>query len=224
MESLEYLREKKALLMTAVCGGFLASAFIYMMSTRTLWDLWNYCKPVAIVLTPLLALMVLGVLLYERTTRHLYELLGASILVPLLACLLAVTFFAVEMSLRDFFLWSQNPKPTSWLGVASSLAILMLGAVLFYFRLHWRSCYGVAEASAGVVLALQKVFSFQDLNASTDLGFLAWLVTASIFLVVRGFVNVHEGLGPPAKDKVAAAVIAWIRAPKQSEAAPISTP
>lgn len=224
MESLEYLREKKVPLMTAVGGGFLASAFIYTMSTRTLWDLWDYCKPVVIVLTPLLALIVLGALLYDRRTRHLVEILAASILVPFLACLLAVTFFTVETSLRDFFLWAQNPRTNPWLGVASSLAILMLGAALFYFRLHWRSCYGVAEASAGVVLALQKVFSFQDLNASADLGFLAWLLTASIFLVVRGFVNVHEGLGPPAKDKAIAALIAWIRSPKQTDAAPISTP
>jgi hypothetical protein len=224
VEASEHLRKKRVLpLVTATFGVLLASAFIYAFGSRTLVDLWNYCKPVAIALTALFVLISLG-LLHDKETRPPGTIVAVIVFSPLLACLLAVTFFAVETSLRDFFSWAQNPKTHSWLGVASSLAVLMLGAILFYFRLHWRSCFGVAEASAGVLLALQKVFSFQDLNASTDLGFLAWLLTASIFLVVRGFVNVHEGIGPPAKDKAVAALIGWIRSPKQTEAAPISTP
>lgn len=84
---------------------------------------------------------------------------------------------------------------------SAELAILIIAALLFRFRLRWRACYGVTEALVGLLIAPQKLHNL----GGTSL--MLALLTASVYLVVRGFDNVHQGLTKEPRDAWATAII-----------------
>ncbi|MBL8677297.1 MAG: hypothetical protein JNJ47_07790 [Alphaproteobacteria bacterium] len=65
--------------------------------------------------------------------------------------------------------------------------------MLFIFRLKRRAIYGVVEAITGLVVASYRVYSDYPFDLK-DPGFYLALLTAGIFLIVRGFDNIHQGL------------------------------
>lgn len=98
---------------------------------------------------------------------------------------------------------------------AGGLFALIGGAVLFSFRLKYRAVYGLSEATVGVLIAAQK-FSDQSEN-DAGLSFFIAFLTAGIYLVVRGFDNMHQGLTKQPIDPLAIRVLNRIKASKADE-------
>jgi hypothetical protein len=82
---------------------------------------------------------------------------------------------------------------------------------LFYFRLRVRSVYGLTEVVVGIGMACSKLcpFGLQEsvANSIGNRSFLVPMLTASIYLIVRGLDNVHQGLVQKPPDPVAAAIV-----------------
>jgi hypothetical protein len=78
-------------------------------------------------------------------------------------------------------------------GVATAFA----GGLLFWVRSKWRVTYGVSEAFAGVAIASHRAYREPSLWTPSDFGFYAAVLTAGIYLVVRGLDNVNQGRGSP---------------------------
>src|ERR1700682_1350931 len=73
------------------------------------------------------------------------------------------------------------------------LATAIAGAVLFAFRLHARALYGFTEAIVGLLIAGQRA-AVETRWPIEDLSFDLAVLTAGVYLVVRGLDNVHQGL------------------------------
>ena len=111
--------------------------------------------------------------------------------------------------------------------------VILLGAALFYFRLRLRSIYGATEALAGIGVVLQQVKKFNETTPegstpSVELSALPPellvppelfipLLTAGVYLIVRGLDNVHQGLTKEPYDRAALWILAWLRDRRHSE-------
>jgi len=85
----------------------------------------------------------------------------------------------------------------------TTVEVLVLGAVLFYVRLKVRAVYGVIEVAVGVLVAVVNVIDSPPKVLPTDPSFVLPMLTASVYLVVRGLDNVHQGSEEPSMDPVA---------------------
>jgi len=89
---------------------------------------------------------------------------------------------------------------------------LALGTILFYFRLKWRFCYGLTEAVVGVIVASQRFYSDAVLGRETSTApVLLAILTAGVYLVVRGADNMHQGLVKEPLDPIGQKVIIFLR-------------
>ena len=73
------------------------------------------------------------------------------------------------------------------------IATAIAGAMLFTFRLYARAMYGSTEAIVGLVIAGQRA-SVEVQWPIEDINFDLAVLTAGVYLVVRGLDNVHQGL------------------------------
>jgi hypothetical protein len=75
---------------------------------------------------------------------------------------------------------------------AQAVSVLVVGALLFLFRLKRRATYGAVEVIVGVMVGVERFegTSLLPSNASLTLGILC----AGVYLVVRGLDNVHQGM------------------------------
>jgi uncharacterized membrane protein len=97
---------------------------------------------------------------------------------------------------------------------------LAIGAVLFYFRLRWRFAYGFTETLVGVAVASQRFYSDAMIAKSFSTGpLLLTILTAGIYLVVRGADNMHQGLTKEPLDPLGKKVREWLRSIGQGASA-----
>jgi hypothetical protein len=87
---------------------------------------------------------------------------------------------------------------------------------LFYFRLKLRSVYGFSEAAVGLVVAGHLA---QDRALTiSNTGFYFAVLTAGVYLVVRGLDNVHQGL---TIDPIAATVLRFLKRKTRGQSAAV---
>lgn len=121
--------------------------------------------------------------------------IGAVVASFMAAVIIAPIYYSAAVAVRDLYIFLLSPEsgrtPTVFITVIMTLG---LGIGLFIFRLKARAYYGLTEIMVGVTVAVYRVTTTPGSNliSSTDL-YLA-VLTAGIYLVVRGLDNVHQGL------------------------------
>jgi hypothetical protein len=112
-----------------------------------------------------------------------------------------VLFFIVGPSLEDLYTWISKLDSAGKRTLVGTVILVAVGTGLFWFRLMWRSTYGATEALVGVLVGIQRLMSAPD-NWATDRETFVVLLTASVYLIVRGLDNVHHGLTKEPLDPV----------------------
>jgi hypothetical protein len=100
----------------------------------------------------------------------------------------------VPTTLPALVAWArQFGAPATWVAfVTIAIALALVGVSLFLFRLHRRATYGLTESIMGIGLGLALASDPTKKIDSQQL----WtgLLTASVYLFVRGLDNIHQGL------------------------------
>lgn len=199
------LRDRIALILVSVIwlwGG------VHVVRTRTLSDLVSYSLYFSAVAGSIALILLIG--LWWR----LRSKLGSSGLIFLLgfvgvAVLVAPMYYVLAATLKDLYLWVQSPALSATETIfASVMVTTLLGTALFYFRLRLRACFGVTEALAGIIAAAHRVAT--DFRVTEPIFYLA-VLTAGIYLVVRGLDNVHQGLTKEPTDPLATKIFQVFR-------------
>lgn len=99
----------------------------------------------------------------------------------------AVITYAIGVCLKDLYIWLAATQYT----VIVVGATLVIGFYLFAFRRDLRFLYGVSEVLVGLLVSAYR-YAPQTSLWQFDV-FLPFL-TAGVYLVVRGFDNIHQGL------------------------------
>ena len=94
----------------------------------------------------------------------------------------------------------------AWLIALAALATLVVGSLFFWFRLRQRFLYGATEAMAGAAVAAHRLSVEPGQGLPGDGGFYIAILTAGVYLVVRGLDNMHQALAGGTD-----AVVGWYR-------------
>ncbi|MBE7416711.1 MAG: hypothetical protein HS128_03005 [Ideonella sp.] len=79
----------------------------------------------------------------------------------------------------------------------------MVGVFAFWIRLRVRMFYGVTEVAAGLVVALWQVQNVEPGKPVLEFGPLLAMLTAGVYLVVRGLDNVYTAWNAEKPDRFA---------------------
>lgn len=131
------------------------------------------------------------------------------VVLPVVSCYVAVVYYGIGVAIKDVFFWSQRPANSQQvLLFFGGIATLFISAILFVFRQRLRGVYGFSEAVVGVAVAVYKIAQDSAPSSEWGSGTYVAVLTAGVYLVVRGFDNMHIGLTKEPIDPVAT----WFRA------------
>lgn len=116
-----------------------------------------------------------------------------AIMIPIGLYVLSAGYYAIGASIKDAYFWLQALALSREQKIALTVGVTLgAGLVLFFFRKYFRSTYGLSEAIVGLVVAADHVKDHLD-KGGTDSGLYLALLTAGVYLVVRGLDNVDQG-------------------------------
>ena len=103
-------------------------------------------------------------------------------------------YYSIVVAIKDLYFWTQSSAISrEWAIVFVLVTTIIFGFSLFFFRLYARGIYGFTEIIAGLGVAAQKVYTEKSLDL-TKSSFYFVILTAAIYLVVRGLDNIHQSL------------------------------
>ena len=187
-------------------------AWVHAIRHRTLGEIVHYSTYISV---PLVVVLLVALIVVWRRTKFRKPATSDLWIVGALGFLCigaGFGYYAVGVSLKDAYGWWQTTRvaPVPVIGVVGVvLATGVLGGALFYFRLRLRSVYGFTEIVIGLVIAGQKMAEYLSLNTwpKVDSDLFLTLLTAGVYLVVRGMDNVHQGATKDPRDAVASLVL-----------------
>jgi len=128
-----------------------------------------------------------------------------AVYIPLAAILSGILFYALGVTIKDAYLWLEASAP---LKVFSPVLIggvaLGIGYLLFVFRARAPFVYGMTEVCIGVVVAILRIPDWSAAPTNWDSEIFIAMLSAGVYLVVRGFDNMNRGLKPESYDAVLA--------------------
>lgn len=124
-------------------------------------------------------------------------------------------YYSLAASFFDVAKWLTQQWSQPYFGpVLVSAAVFLIGLGLFWFRIRCRATYGLTEVLVGVSVA-----SFKYVEASAgsqsaapaDPNLLIALLTAGVYLVVRGLDNMQQGLTSASGDPILGPIATWYK-------------
>lgn len=204
--------------------GWIASSVVvlggagYALYARNPSDVLTYSSWIGITLelAAVLLVLVLTVAAAFREGRKGFRQVAAElwILLPLvlIAWMYGVVLYGLGAFLTDAYnAITQTDRPASWqdwrkVALLSTLP-LILGGLFFVVRLRTRGIYGLIEVGVAVVIFVNLMIVDPGKQATVAAGLAdpklaLGLLTASIYVVVRGLDNIHQWQSGKAPDVV----------------------
>jgi hypothetical protein len=163
--------------------------------------------------------LILGIIFFfslkgsKQSKFEIFFSIGSVALATLFA---GPIYYSIIAAFKDLYLWIQSPSVSrEWAIILAVVLTIILGFSLFFFRLKFRSIYGFTEALVGLGVAVQKVSSENSLEITNSSFYLA-ILTASVYLFVRGLDNIHQGLTKEPFDPYGQKLYAYFNRKKSS--------
>lgn len=181
--------------------------YIHIFNVRTLNEIIKYTSYIAVPL----GLIMFAFVTYSGFKKGFNRTYTkAFILIPFFVVLWSSSYYALTVTIKDMYSWVLSPTFSQNTTIALVVIITMvLGLLFFYFRLKWRSIYGTTELIFGLIIAANKI---TEVNSKMlDSSFYITFLSASIYLVVRGLDNIHQGLIKEPIDPLAREINEFLR-------------
>lgn len=187
------------------------TSIAYCIKTRNLEDFIKYGSYIVFGLFIVIVLVIIIGTFRNGFTMPTWK--GLFFGVPLIIVLLlfmGISNYSFFVLIKDIFFWLKSPTISKTSAVIlTSMLTLGVGSVLFYFRLRMRVIYGLTEAAIGIVVAGNRALTQIDQFTSSD--FYLAILTASVYLIVRGFDNIHQGLTKEPIDQYGTKLFAFLK-------------
>lgn len=194
----------------AAAGLFVMWAIVYSIRNRTFDDFIRYPLYAAVPIVIVAALALLAIWWRSGFRRPEVEELITMLLVPLGIWLASTMYYAIGAAIKDAYLWMRMASTSKESAVVIGITVTAaLAGLLFYFRLILRSCYGLTETLVGLAIAGDRIAA--QTSASYSSQFYLAVLTAGVYLIVRGLDNIHQGLTKKPYDPVATRTVTWVK-------------
>lgn len=194
-------------------GGIVALVCIsWAIKTRTFNDFLTYGRYIIIASSIILlaGFIIYVIIIGVKGNLEWRLFLLLLFLVPLFLIPFAIIVYSEFACLKDFIFWIRSPTISkSSALILTALFIITVGVGLFYFRLKARATYGFTEATAGLAVSIQRVWDQPEQIKTFTFHFA--LLTASIYLFVRGLDNIHQGLTKEPIDPWGSRIYAFLK-------------
>lgn len=171
-------------------------AVAYLWFTGRSQDTLTAALPIAIFLAGVLLAFSIMDRSIELRTIHISDYVRWTAKSAVVALLLAVILVAFYFAGADLILWSFADERTTYRVVIGTAFVGLIGFIAFSARKRMRSTYGVIEVLAGMIIAFNRIGVIGSIGDLSKIDTIIGLTTAAVFLVVRGFDNIAEGLKP----------------------------
>lgn len=113
--------------------------------------------------------------------------------ITLPAVLTGVLFYSLSVVIKDAALYVVDAASTRNGSIVLATGLVVtIAAVLFYVRLRYRVLYGLSEVAAGITVAVSRLAT-QEGQVPRDADFYLAMLTAGVYLIIRGMDNVNTG-------------------------------
>lgn len=186
-----------------VVASLILVAVLYAIFHRTTQQFFDESLPIASFLTFIsYGFFISRWSLFGRPKFNVHIPLLPIVYLPILIACTTVIYWGFCIALHDSYAWLQSSSPPRGFFVAIvAILVIVIGYALFLFRLHARFFFGLTEATTGLIIALRNIPANADPVLWSSEIFLV-ILTAGIFLVVRGFDNMHTGLRSEPRDAI----------------------
>lgn len=183
--------------------GFLS--ILYTFLNRRVEIIFKGAVYVSITILLIMFFTLLIIYLSDRSIKFRTENFFSSLGIILL---LGLTFYSFGTILEDlsnyknleFLNFHRN-----WLIPLAATSIFVCGLILFYFRFYIKSIYGLMEVIVGIFIGTAKISeNFYKVDTPD---FYLIILTASLYLIVRGLDNLYHGLIKDSNDLIAKKLI-----------------
>ena len=109
------------------------------------------------------------------------------------AVLIATLVTGFGLGLIEVYKWlpvETSIKTTAFTGVFA----LILGGACFNFRKKYRAYWGATEVATGFLIVIHRTMNTPTALNQPDIEYMIAVLTAGIYLMVRGFENIDQGL------------------------------
>lgn len=117
--------------------------------------------------------------------------LGTAAFAVVVMSIILGTTFSLER-LWDYA--SSNITSSYKTSMLAGAATFIFGLLFFLIRTIWRVTYGISEIIAGVCIASYRAFGTKEWLISVNMDLYLVVLTAGVYLVVRGLDNVSQGI------------------------------
>jgi hypothetical protein len=171
----------------------------YLLYARTFEDIVKYALPVFLVLV--ICYQVAGLLIklfWDRQMPDRWDIIYWTPGTTIFSASYVLIMYGLVALAKDIWygigtLWAVvDPNKQDQFTVVAGLMVVSGGGLLYWFRLKQRFLYGLTEAIAGVLVGMHRVSLEQWSGVPKSTGFYLALLTAGIYLVVRGIDNMHQ--------------------------------
>jgi len=170
----------------------------YAIYTRTVTDFLRVPLTASLVMTTVLLTLSSPSLTLPKNFTTMWSCLKQIGATWIFSVAVSLLLFGIGVSLIDAF---QSGSGAITYNGKFSLAIgiitLFLGSAFFWARAKWRVTYGISEAFFGVAIASHRAYGEPSFWTNDSFSFYAAILTAGIYLVVRGLDNVNQGCSLP---------------------------
>ena len=128
--------------------------------------------------------------IYSKLKIIIFHLAGGMVVS---AAVLGLVTSAIAFIIYSFGLLTSPERNPTYAGIIASIFVLLLGYILFQFRLNARALYGFVELLVGLGVAYAQVQNLKKDAYIFEPTIAMSLLTASVYLVVRAMDNMNEG-------------------------------
>lgn len=198
MENVNKKNNPFSLFAIIVISIFIVISIIYTVINRSTADFLKYSLYITLIIATIFLMILLPFIGKIQKAEKKY--FTPVIILIIITILSGISYYSIAVSLKEMWSWLQSPSVKSeWTLLISIISIICVGFLLFLIRLNFKVIYGITEVVIGVFIGIEKesILIFEKSNSS----FFLAILTASIYLAVIGFDNIHQGLIKEPKDK-----------------------
>jgi hypothetical protein len=217
VENKQKKRTEIPLLVSILISLFVIWALTHTVRTRPIEDVIKYSSYIIAVASIIFISIFIAFAIQSGISKPTKADLLVYFGIVVMIIIIGPIYYSIGASLKDLYFWIQSPELSKRGAIILTLIItLILGLTLFYFRLRARSIYGITEAAVGLTVAANKI-SLEDSHTVISSNFYLAMLTASVYLVVRGLDNIHQGLTKEPIDPYILKVLVLFRRKKEAK-------